>query len=129
MTADEAKDKEQPAAEEKTVEVELPKLTRPLEKMTVKELREIGLKVPTMVGVHSMKKAELVEQLMAVYGIEIETKTGHEGIKDHKAKIREMRTRKAEAMEAGDKNKINVYRRKINRLKKQTRKMARAAAA
>jgi hypothetical protein len=40
-----------------------------------------------------------------------------------------MRVRKAEAMEAGDKNKINVYRRKINRLKKQTRKMARAAAA
>ena len=129
MTADEVKSKEQPAAEENTVEVELPELARPLEKMTVKELREIGLKVPTMVGVHSMKKAELVEKLMEVYGIEVETKTGHEGIKELKAKIREMRTRKAEALEAGDKNRINVYRRKINRLKKQTRKMARTAAA
>jgi len=129
MTADEAKNKEQPAAQGNTVEVELPELTRPLEKMTVKELREIGLKVPTMVGVHSMKKAELVERLMEVYGIKAEVKTGHEGVKELKARIRDLRARKAEALEAGDKNKINVYRRKINRLKKQTRKVARAAAA
>ncbi len=124
MSADEVKEKDK-----KTVEVELPELTRPLEKMTVKELREIGLLVPSMVGVHSMKKAELVEQLTEVYGLETGTKKKIEGIGDIKAKIRECKAKKAEAQEAGDKNKINVYRRKINRLKKQTRKMAKLAAA
>ena len=74
MSAEEIKEKD-----DKTVEVELPELTRPLEKMTVKELREIGLLVPTMVGVHSMKKAELVEQLTSVYGLETDTKREIEG--------------------------------------------------
>ena len=124
MSAEEIKEQD-----EKTIEVELPELTRPLEKMTVKELREIGLLVPTMVGVHSMKKTELVEQLTEVYGLEMDTKKKVEGIGDLKARIREFKTLKAQAQEAGDKNKINLYRRKIGRLKKQTRKLAREAAA
>lgn len=124
MSADEIKEND-----EKTVEIELPELTRPLEKMTVKELREIGLLVPTMVGVHSMKKAELVEQLTEVYGLETDTKKKIEGIGDLKARIKEFKAKKAEAQAAGDKNQINVYRRKIGRLKKQTRKLAREAAA
>ncbi len=124
MSAEEVKEKD-----EKTVEVELPELTRPLEKMTVKELREIGLLVPTMVGVHSMKKTELVEQLTEVYGLETDTKKKVEGISDLKARIREFKAIKAEAQQAGDKDKINIYRRKINRLKKHTRKLAKQAAA
>ena len=124
MSAEEIKEKD-----DKTVEVELPELTRPLEKMTVKELREIGLLVPTMVGVHSMKKAELVEQLTSVYGLETDTKREIEGIGDLKARIREFKALKAEALESGDKNRINMYRRKISRLKKHTRKLAKLAAA
>ena len=103
MSAEEVKEKD-----EKTVEVELPELTRPLEKMTVKELREIGLLVPTMVGVHSMKKTELVEQLTEVYGLETDTKKKVEGISDLKARIREFKAIKAEAQQAGDKDKINI---------------------
>jgi hypothetical protein len=124
MSADEVKKKDG-----KTVEVELPELTRPLEKMTVKELREIGLLVPSMVGVHSMKKAELVEQLTEVYGLETDTKKKIEGIGEVKAKIKAFKALRAEAQKEGDKNQINVYRRKINRLKKQTRKLAKLAAA
>ncbi len=124
MSADKVKEKD-----EKTIEIELPELTRPLEKMTVKELREIGLLVPTMVGVHSMKKAELVEQLTQVYGLETDTKKKIDGIGDLKTKIKNLRVLKTEAQKADDKDKINMYRRKINRLKKQTRKLAKLAAA
>lgn len=122
MSADEIK------KDDKTIEVELPELTRDLEKMTVKELREIGLKVPSMVGVHSMKKAELVSSLKEVYGIEDEVVVAA-GTGKIKAEIKALQDKKAEANEAGDKKMIEVYRRKISRLKKKTRKIAKAAKA
>lgn len=121
---------EEKKATDNTIEVTLPELTRDLEKMTVKELREIGLMVPTLVGVHGMKKDELVAALKEVYGIVDEPTTA--GIKEVaaiKQKIRELKQAKAEAREAGDKTKVEINRRRINRLKKQTRKLAKAARA
>lgn len=125
MSAEEVKQNQ----DDNTYEVTLPELDRPLEKMTVKELREIGLLVPTMVGVHSMKKDDLVTQLREVYGIEEEVRTSIAEIKVVKNQIAELRAARTEAQAAGDKQQINMLRRKINRLKKKTRKMAKAAAA
>ena len=35
-------------------------MEKPLEKMTVKALREIGKEIPEITGVHGMKKEELI---------------------------------------------------------------------
>lgn len=121
---------EEKKANDNTIEITLPELTRDLEKMTVKELREIGLMVPTLVGVHGMKKDELVAALKEVYGIVDEpTTTGIQEVAAIKQKIRALKRAKAEAREAGDKAKVEINRRRINRLKKQTRKLAKAARA
>lgn len=128
MSAEEVKETtETENSKTETVEVELPELDRPLEKMTVKELREIGLLVPTMVGVHSMKKDELVAGLKEVYGIEDEVKEASRDVRRAKNVIKDLRQEKEQAREAGDKQRVEVLRRKINRMKKKTRKLAKAA--
>jgi hypothetical protein len=46
-------------------------------------------------------------------------------MRELKQKVKELRTLKAEAYEAGESNKkVNVLRRRMNRLKKRTRKAA-----
>ena len=42
---------------------------KPLDKMTVTELREIALEIPGITGVHGMKKPELLEAVKAAKGI------------------------------------------------------------
>lgn len=107
----------------------LPALSRPLDKMTVKELKEIGLQIPSLVGVHGMKKEELLGILREIYGVKEEVvRAGVQAITDMKSQIKTLQHQKAEARKEGDKQRINVLRRKINRLKKRTRKAARAAA-
>ena len=121
---------EEKKANDNTIEVTLPELTRELDKMTVKELREIGLLVPSLVGVHGMKKDELVSALKEVYGIIDEpTTTGIKEVAAIKQKIKDLKEAKAAAREAGDKTQVEINRRRINRLKKQTRKLAKIARA
>ena len=45
---------------------------KPLEKMTVKELRAIALEIPRAVAVHDMKKAELIACIKEARGIKDE---------------------------------------------------------
>ena len=87
------------------------------------------LQVPSLVGVHGMKKAELLTSLKEIYGIEEEVrKADVETIMSVKAKIRQLKGLKAEALKAGEKPQAKMIRRRISRLKKKTRKLAAAAA-
>jgi len=48
---------------------------RDLQKMTVVKLREEGLKHSSIAGVYAMNKAQLIEALAAIYGIDIAAAT------------------------------------------------------
>ncbi len=110
---------------------------KPLDKMTVKELREIAMGIPGLTGVHAMKKAELLEIIKKEKGIEEEEKAKkkvHKGkqqefvtVADIKKKIEEIRTKLQGARESKDKKLIKIYRRRINRLKKRSRRLAGSA--
>jgi hypothetical protein len=47
---------------------------KPVDKMTVKELREIAKEIPGVTGVHSMKKDELLAAIAGSEGAPAETK-------------------------------------------------------
>ncbi len=105
---------------------------KPLEKMTATELREVAMEIPGVSGVHAMKKEELLSLIREAWDLEEKgpstrkrTKTGAT-VKELKEKIARIRREKQEAREADDKARVEVLRRQMNRLKKQTRKAARA---
>ncbi len=100
-----------------------------LDKMTATELREIGMKIPGVQGAHAMEKEQLIEIIKDFLEIKEEKapKRGKEKIREIKKKIRELKKEKEEALESGDKSRVKILRRRINRLKKLTRKLARAA--
>jgi outer membrane biosynthesis protein TonB len=145
-----------------------------LDKMTVKELREIAKEIPDITGVHGMNKAELIDVGNKVKGIAetpkekveapkekvetpkekkeapkekaetkkektetpkkkaetpektVETPKKIKGIlvKDIKSKIRSFKAERKAALEAKDKKMATIYRRRISRLKKKSRKAA-----
>ena len=100
------------------------KKNKPLDKMTVKELRQLALNIPGISGVHVMKKDELIAGIKEAKGITEETgeKYGAEIIGKMKGKIKTLKAAKTEAHEAGDKKRIKILQRRINRLKKKTRR-------
>jgi len=103
------------------------KKEKPLDKMTATELRKYALELGEITGVHGMNKEELLSAIKKVKGIAEEGKKVAKTVnmRDLKQKVKELRTLKAEAYEAGESNKkINVLRRRMNRLKKRTRKAA-----
>ena len=106
-----------------------------LTKMTVTKLKEEAKKYTSIQGVSAMKKEELLDLIREHWGIEDEGLTKKEkkkagrpaaNVKDLKLKIRELRGQKESAREAKDRRKVDIIRRRINRLKKQTRKAAQA---
>jgi hypothetical protein len=108
------------------------KQEKALDRMTVKELRAIASETTDLVGIHAMKKAELLEGIKEARGI-VEEKApkkkvvkGTVTVKDLKAKIVELKAKREEARKAMDKRMVRIYRRKINRLKKDTRKVSQA---
>jgi len=121
------------------------KQEKPLEKMTAKELREIALEIPDITGVHAMKKDELLEAIRKSRGVEKKEEAKEEAkeevkkekkvekkvekkakvsVADLKKKIRECKALKEEAVKKGDVRMAKIYKRRINRLKKRTRKAA-----
>ncbi|MBW2607499.1 MAG: transcription termination factor Rho [Deltaproteobacteria bacterium] len=126
---------------------------KPLDKMTVKGLKEIAKEMPEITGVHGMNKAELLDAIEKVKGIaetpkekaetpkekaetpkekaetpkkKVETlkEKKAESVKDMKNKIRAFKAKRKVALEAKDKKMATIYRRRISRLKKQTRRAA-----
>jgi hypothetical protein len=103
-----------------------------LEKMTVKELKEIAMEIPRAVAVHDMKKGELIAFIKEARGIKEEApvkveKKVIEKIKlsksEIKGKIKQLKEEKKAAQEAYNKKRLDFLRRRISRLKKQTRRM------
>ena len=111
---------------------------KPLDKMTVVELREAAKEeIPGLTVVTGMKKAELLAALKEARGIEEEEapakkkkkkKTGGPKkvmtVREMKQEIVRLRAEREVVRQEGDKKKIEIIRRRINRLKKMTRKAA-----
>jgi hypothetical protein len=98
---------------------------KPLEKMTVKELREMAKDIPQIVGVHGMKKEELIVEIKKVKGIADEpAKKADASIAQLKQKIKALKIERQAALEAKDKKKATIFRRRISRLKRKTRRAA-----
>jgi len=129
---------------------------KPLEKMTVKALREIAKEIPEITGAHGMKKEELLAAINEVRGVNaetVETETDQEetaetetvkaepvkadkSIKgkavkktgsttgEIKKQIKALKAQRQAALEAQDPKMATVYKRRISRLKKKSRKAA-----
>jgi hypothetical protein len=105
---------------------------KPLDKMTVKELREVAADIPEVTGVHGMKKDELLGAIKKAKGLEEEKpkkekkskKAGGVEEMGVKKKIQYLKTKRGDALAAGDKKSATILRRRINRLKKKSRKAA-----
>jgi len=98
---------------------------KPLEKMTATELREIAKETPGITGAHGMNKAELLSEIRKARGIEdTGAKKKDASQRDIKAKIKELKAKRAAALEAKDSRMATIYKRKISRLKSRTRRAA-----
>ena len=102
-----------------------------LEKLTIKELREIAAEIPHEKAIHEMKKEELVAFIKEARGIKDETpvrKKKHIGkIKmtkpELKAKIRELKALRLKALESKENAKVSRFRHQISQLKKKSRRL------
>ncbi len=114
---------------------EMEKKEKSLEKMTAKELREIALGSPGIQGVHAMKKEELITAIRAAKGItELEpTKEKKVVSKKEKViltvaqlkqKVKELRAKRDELLQQENLKMAEILRKRISRLKKQTRRAA-----
>ena len=110
------------------------KKEKPLDKMTAKELREVAAGMAEITGAHGMKKDELLAAIKKAKGIEEttpvkkkKTETSAAGpltVKEMKAKIVQLRNEQEEIRRTRDRKQIKIMRRRINRLKKRTRRTA-----
>jgi hypothetical protein len=98
---------------------------KPLDKMTANELRELAKTIPEITGVHGMRKAELLAAVKEAKGIKEEVaKKADKTVAEIKKKIKALKAERQAALEAKDKKMSKVYRRRISRLKKRTRRAA-----
>ena len=98
---------------------------KPLEKMTAKELREVGKQLPEITGVHGMNKAELISAIKKAKGIiEDTTTTPDASVREIKKKIKSLKADHENALNNNDKKMADIYRRRIIKLKKKTRRAA-----
>lgn len=98
---------------------------KPLDKMTSKELRDLAMEIPEVTGVHGMNKAELISEIKKARGIKEDAgKKKDSSVRDIKLKIKALKKKREAAMDKADDKMATIYRRRIIRLKKQTRKAA-----
>ncbi|HUT43338.1 MAG TPA: Rho termination factor N-terminal domain-containing protein [Desulfobacterales bacterium] len=96
---------------------------KPLEKMTAKELREVGKQLPEITGVYGMNKAELISAIKKARGIvEDTTATPDASVREIKKKIQSIKASRENAVNDNDKKMADIYRRRIIKLKKKTRR-------
>lgn len=106
-------------------------LKKPLEKMTAKELRDLVInQLPMIQGASGMDKDTLLKEIKAALGM---TEEGG-GVSPYKAqihglkaKIRSLRKTKVAVEGEGARGQKDTLRRRINKLKKRSRRLARAA--
>jgi len=102
-----------------------------LEKMTVTKLREEALKHPDQLkGVHARSKAQLMNELAAVLGIQKPQVSFAEKVvhtKDSlKQRIRELKAQRDRLIEEHNSGELKTVRRQIHHLKREIRKIERA---
>jgi len=98
---------------------------KPLEKMTVKDLREMAKDMPGIAGVHAMKKEELIVAVKEIKGIKDEpVKKADASIGEIKKQIKAMKAQRQGALKAQDRKMAAIYKRRISRLKKKSRNAA-----
>jgi len=98
---------------------------KPLEKMTAKELRDVAKEISEITGAHGMNKEELVSSIKKARGIEDKiVGKANSSIRDIKKKIKTLKADRSKALEAEDKKLAAIYRKRIIRLKKKTRRGA-----
>jgi len=96
---------------------------KPLEKMTVKELREIAMAIPDLKGVHGMNKQDLLDAVKAHRGIkEPKPKKASRSVREMKKQIQELKAQKTALAAEKNRKQSEILRRKISRLKKKTRR-------
>jgi len=102
------------------------KKEKPIEKMTATELRELALQMGGIQGVHAMKKEELLVAIRVAKGLPAVPKKETPAMSNAelKQKIRVLRQKREEALQQKNKKVIKILRKRINRLKKRTRKAA-----
>lgn len=102
------------------------KKEKPLDKMTATELRKYALDLGEIDGVHGMNKEELLSAIKKVKGIKEEGKAAKTvNVRELKEKAQAARAKKLEAIAAGEPaKKVDILRKKANRLKKRTRQAA-----
>ena len=98
---------------------------KPLEKMTAKELREIGKQIPEITGVYGMNKPELINAIKKARGItENLTKKTDSSVREFKKKIKTLKADRESALSNNDNKMAKIYRRRFTKLKKKTRRAA-----
>lgn len=106
---------------------------KPLDKMTVTELREVAKEISSITGAHGMKKAELLSAIKEAKGMvdESQNKPAAKAkvktavtVQEIKALIKGLRVQKEQALADKDKKQAKIYRRRISRLKKKSRQAA-----
>jgi ABC-type uncharacterized transport system ATPase subunit len=110
---------------------------KPLDKMTVVELREVAKEeIPGITGVSGMKKEQLLEALRQARGIQDETPARQKkkkktagprkkmSVREMKLEIIRLRAERETLRSEKDKKKLEIIRRRISRLRKMTRKAA-----
>jgi hypothetical protein len=104
---------------------------RPLEKLTVKELKEMALAMGGITGVTAMKKEELLAAIKEAKGIPVQKirEKPVDTIVELKKKMRELRVKRGELREAGKSDEAGLLKKRISRLKKKTRRLAGKATA
>jgi len=101
-------------------------LSKPLEKMTAKELRELAIeKIPQITGASGMDKDQLVSAIKDVLGLteEDQATVYKDEILSLKRRIKELRAQKDQAQEMSQKEKDKL-RKQIKQLKRRTRRLA-----
>ena len=114
---------------------------KPLDKMTVKDLREVAKDIPGITGVHGMKKDELLVAIKEAQGIEEgpavqpavkpkkeKGKTANRladlSVQDLKTMIKDLKGKRQKALAEKDRKMARIYRRRISRIKKRMRQAA-----
>lgn len=113
-----------------------------IDKMTVKELREVSKKYD-IIGASGLKKDELLEKIQEAQGGTVDMgvvvtpkpvakkskpmqRAPVTSVKECKKLISQFRKEKNEVKSSGDKKAVSLLRRKINQLKKKSRKLKKA---
>jgi len=96
---------------------------KPLEKMTAKELKDLAKEVPEITGIHGMNKIELISAVKKSKGIkEAPGKKTDVSVRQVKEKLRAVRAKQEKAVSSNDTKMAAIYRKRIIRLKKKTRR-------